>query len=194
MQREPRFRIVVALDLSEYAEIILEYALDQAARHSAPDLHFVHVVENDRDETIETAKRELARLVYDGLDNVGRGPGWQSRLHLRAGKPHEEIVALAGELDAHLIICGRFGKRGTLRQLGSVTHRVLETAHCPVLAINFVDRPIETVEQCPDCVAVRAESEGETWFCAAHSAPDRETLATTLVSSSLPRTGGGLLW
>jgi nucleotide-binding universal stress UspA family protein len=193
MQRDPRFRIVVALDLSEYAEIVLEYALDQAARHSTPDLHFIHVVDNDRDATIEAAKVELARLVFDGLDTVARGPDWQARLHLRAGKPHEEIVSLAGELDAHLIVCGRFGKRGTWRKLGSTAHRVLETAHCPVLAVNLVDRPIEAVEQCPDCVAVRAESDGEVWFCAAHSAPDRETIATTLVSS-MPRVGGGLMW
>ena len=194
MQRDPHFRIVVALDLSEYAEIVLEHALDQAARHSAPDLHFVHVVDNDRDETIEAAKMKLARLVFDGLDNIGRGPDWRARLHLRAGKPHEEIVALAGDLDAHLVVCGRFGARGTLRQLGSVAHRVLENAHCPVLTVSLVDRHVESVEQCPACVAVRAESDGEQWFCVAHSAPDRETLGTTSLSTTLPRVGGGLMW
>jgi len=194
MQRDPHFRIVVALDLSEYAEIVLEYALDQAARHSTPDLHFLHVVANDHDETIEAAKIKLARLVFDGLDNIRRGPEWRSRLHLRAGKPHEEIVALAGELDAHLIVCGRFGARGPFRQLGSVAHKVLEQAQCPVFTVNFVDHPMETVKQCPDCVAIRAETDGEIWFCARHSAPDRETLATTSLSSTLPRVGGGLMW
>ena len=192
MQRDPHFRVVVALDLSEYAEIVLEYALDQAARHAAPDLHFVIVVDDDNEETIQTAKERLARLVFDGLDNVGHGADWRARLHVRAGKPHEEIVSLAGELDAHLIVLGRFGARRTWRRLGSVAHRVLEDAHCAVLAVNLVDRPIETVVQCPDCVTVRAESDGERWFCAAHSAPDRETLATTSLTTL--RTGGGLLW
>jgi nucleotide-binding universal stress UspA family protein len=194
MQRDPHFRIVVALDLSEYAEIVLEYALDQAARHSAPDLHFIHVVDDDHEETVQSAKQELARLVFGGLDNIGRGPDWRARLHLRAGKPHEEIVALAGELDAHLVVCGRFGVRRTWRRHASTAHRIIDTAHCPVFAVNLVDRPIETVEQCAACVAVRAESDGERWFCAAHSAPDRETLATTSLFSSLPRTGGGPLW
>jgi nucleotide-binding universal stress UspA family protein len=194
MQRDPHFRIVIALDLSEYAEIVLEYALDQAARHSAPDLHFLNVVRDEDEVTVQGAKQELARLVYGGLDNISRGPDWRARLHVRAGRPHEEIVSLAGELDAHLIVCGRFGARRTWRRLGSTAHRLVDDAHCPVLAVNLVDRPIGTVEHCPDCVALRAESDGERWFCAAHSAPDRETLATTSLSSSLPRTGGGLLW
>jgi nucleotide-binding universal stress UspA family protein len=193
MQRDPHFRIVVALDLSEYAEIVLEYALDQAARHSAPDLHFIHVVEDDDAKTIERAKVELARLAYSGLDNISRGANWRSRLHVRAGKPHEEVVLLAAELDAHLLVCGRFGVHRTWRRSASIAHRILELAHCPVLAVNLVDRPLE-IEQCAKCVAVRAESDGERWFCAEHSAPDRETIAMTSFSSTQPRTRGGLLW
>jgi nucleotide-binding universal stress UspA family protein len=194
MQRDPHFRIVVALDLSEYAEIVLEYALDQAARHSAPDLHFLTVVRDDHEDTVQGARRELARLVYGGLDNISRGPDWRAQLHVRAGRPHEEIIGLAGELDAHLVVCGRFGAHRTWRLRGSTAHRIIDHAPCPVLAVNLVDRPMETVVHCPDCVAVRAESDGERWFCAAHSAPDRESLATTNVSASLHRTGGGLMW
>ena len=191
MQRDPHFRIVVALDLSEYAEIVLEYALDQAARHSAPDLHFVHVVSDDDPERIAAAKGRLGALALDALDHV-KGPDWRARLHIRAGKPHEEIVALAAELDAHLIVCGRFGVHRSWRQLSCVVHRILENAHCPVHAVNLGDRPLE-VEQCPACVAIRAETNGERWFCDAHSAPDRESLVTTSLTS-LPRTGGGLMW
>jgi nucleotide-binding universal stress UspA family protein len=194
MQRDPHFRIVVALDLSEYAEIVLEYALDQAARHSAPDLHFVHVIDDDRADFVDAAKRRLASLVLDGLDNLTRGPGWHARLHIRAGKPHVEIIALAADVDAHLIVCGRFGVHRSWRRLGSVAHRVLADAHCPVLAVNLVDRPVETEPVCSDCMRVRAESHGERWFCAAHQAPDRETLATTSVPSMGTWTGGGLLW
>jgi nucleotide-binding universal stress UspA family protein len=191
MQRDPHFRIVVALDLSEYAEIVLEYALDQAARHSAPDIHFVHVIPNGDTDRIDDAKRRLATLSLEALENV-RGADWRARLHIRAGKPADEIITLAAELDAHLIVCGRFGVHRTWRQLGSVAHRVLEHAHCPVLAVNLVDRPLDT-PQCADCVAVRADTDGERWFCDAHSAPDRETLATTSLTS-IPRIGGGLLW
>jgi nucleotide-binding universal stress UspA family protein len=190
MQRDPHFRIVVALDLSEYSEIVLEYALDQAARHSAPDIHFVHVVDDERHA--EAAKRRLEEAALSSLDTV-RGPTWRARLHVRTGKPHVEIIALAAEVDAHLIVCGRFGVHRSWRNRGSVARRVLEHAHCPVLAVNLVDRPVQ-LAQCADCVAVRAASDGERWFCDAHSAPDRESAMMSTSFTSLPRTGGGPLW
>jgi nucleotide-binding universal stress UspA family protein len=195
MQRDPRFRMVVALDLSEYAEIVLEHALDQAVRHLAPDIHIIHVADDERTETVETVKTALSRLVLEAFDNVGsRQPDWRVRLHVRAGRAHEEIVSLAADVDAHMIVCGRFGSHRAWRPLGTIAHRVLENAHCPVLAVNLVDRPIETQPQCPECVLVRAESDGERWFCSAHSSPDHVTLATTLLPSSTGWTGGGLLW
>lgn len=193
MQRDPHFRMVVALDLSEYAEIVLEHALDQAARHSAPDLHFLHVIDDRRDD-VDRAKRELADLVLGGIDTVGdHAQTWRSRLHVRSGRAHEEIVELAAEIDAHLIVCGRFGVHRHWLSHASIAHRIIEHAHCPVLAVNLVDRPVQT-PQCPDCVRVRAETDGERWFCDAHSEPGRITLATTRLPPSTSWTGGGLMW
>ena len=74
-QRDPHFRLVVALDLSEYAEIVLEYALDQAARHSAPDIHFVHVIEGHRDAT-----SKLPRTASASSPAMPRHHPRQSRL------------------------------------------------------------------------------------------------------------------
>ena len=54
-----RYRIVVALDGSEYAEIVVEHALDQAARHDPVDLHLLTVVNNAAD--VEAAKVWLAQ-------------------------------------------------------------------------------------------------------------------------------------
>jgi universal stress protein A len=184
-----RYRIVVALDLSEYAEIVLEHAIDVAARHATPDLHFVTVVADERADLVET-KNQLAEQVLEALGEL-RGPDWHARLHVRVGKPDEEIVALAGEIDADLITIGRFGVSAPRRKLGSIAHRVLEQAPCPVLAINLLDRPLET-HACDECVRVRAESDGERWFCAEHSAPDRPTLATVVLPALW--TGGTLMW
>lgn len=192
MQRD-HYRIVVALDLSEYAEIVLEHALDQAVRHDSPDLHFLHVLEHGGEELVEAAQAALGRLALQGLEAFGqRGDNWRARLHVRAGKAHDEIVALANEIDADLIVMGRFGSHRTLGTLGSTAHRVLENAPCATLAVTLVDREIE-VPQCADCVRVRAETDGEVWFCAAHSAPDRITLATTFLPTST-WVGGGTMW
>ena len=56
-----RYSMVIALDQSEYAEIVLEHALDQAGRHQALDLNFVTVMEPD--QRAEVARRWLATLV-----------------------------------------------------------------------------------------------------------------------------------
>jgi universal stress protein A len=175
-----RYRIVCALDLSEYAEIVLEHALDQAARHEQPELHFVTVTSDD----IPGTKERLAELVLEGLDSFrDHHNDWRARLHVRVGKPEEEIVALAEDVEAELIVIGRFG--------GSTARRVLDLADCPVLAINLSERQVDAQPQCPDCVRIRAESDGETWFCARH-AGDRPT--STLLLPSTTWTGGTLMW
>ena len=187
-----RYRIVVALDLSEYAEIVLEHALDLAARYAAPDLHFVTVVEDDAKADLVDVKNRLADLVLGGLESFGnKGPDWHARLHVRAGKADDEIVALAEDVDADIVVLGRFGLHRPKKTLGSIAFRVLANAPCPVLAINLLDRAPEP-PQCAKCVQTRADSDGERWFCDEHSAPDRVTLATT----SLPPTwtGGTLMW
>lgn len=186
-----RYRIVVALDLSEYAEIVLEHALDQAARHDQPDLHFLTVVPDEA--MLPGVKERLAELVLEGLDVFRDQPlDWRARMHVREGEPSAEIVALADELAADLIIVGRFEKHR--RRLGSVAQRVLELSSCPVLAVNLIDKPIDDRLQCPDCVQVRADSDGESWFCERHHDRDRVTLATTRLGPSTMWTGGTLMW
>lgn len=193
MQRD-HYRIVIALDLSEYAEIVLEHALDQAARHQSPDLHFLHVLEPGSERVrVDSAEGALGRLALQGLESFGQGgDNWRARLHIRAGKAHDEIVALATEIDADLIVLGRFGSHRRLGTLGSTAHRVLEDAPCATLAVTLVNREVEA-PQCPECVRVRAETDGESWFCTFHSAPDRVTLATTFLPTST-WVGGGTMW
>jgi nucleotide-binding universal stress UspA family protein len=54
--------------------------------------------------------------------------------HLRRGRVDEEIVALAGELGADMVVMGCRGQGGVKRTLmGSVSDSVLRHAHCPVL-------------------------------------------------------------
>jgi hypothetical protein len=59
--------------------------------------------------------------------------------------------------------------------------------------VGVVDQSPDAVAQCADCVAARAESDGERWFCDAHAAPDRETIASAFVAGPAFTTGG-LMW
>src|SRR3712207_9215315 len=57
--------------------------------------------------------------------------------HLRKGRPAEEIVALAEELDAGLVVLGSRGL-GLVKRLvvGSVAEGVVSLAPCPVLVVR----------------------------------------------------------
>ena len=186
---KPRYRVVVALDLSEYSEIVLEHALDEAARHAPPDLHFVTVLDDPRAD-LDDAKMRLGALVLPAFEDFDCGD-WRARLHVRVGKPHEEITDLAAEIRAQLVVVGNFGVHGR-KWAASVANKMLETATCPTLVVGLSDQSPDKVRQCPDCVAARAESDGVQWFCAAHAAPDRVSHATVFVTSASP--GGGLMW
>lgn len=182
-----RYPIVIALDASEYSEIVLEHALDQAARHDAPDLHVITVVKNV-DDDLDDVKNRLARSVIEGLDTFRGGrPDWRTRIHVRAGKPAEEIANLAGEVKARLLVIGRYGTHHWFR---SVADRVLEMVSCPTLVVGLTGRELESQEQCPACVKLREDSDGESWFCAEHAAPGRHRLSELVPGATSSSHGG----
>jgi nucleotide-binding universal stress UspA family protein len=56
--------------------------------------------------------------------------------HLRRGRKDQEIVRLAEEIGAGLIVIGSRGRGGVRRALmGSVSDSVVRHAHCPVLVV-----------------------------------------------------------
>src|SRR5262249_37089706 len=83
--RARRYRMVIGIDLTEYCEIVLEHALDQAARHARPELHFIHVKEQ-RKRSTEDLGRRLASVVYPALQTFNKhAADWWARLHVRNG-------------------------------------------------------------------------------------------------------------
>jgi len=185
-----RTRIVVALDLLEYSEIVLEHALDQAVRHDGPDLHFLAVVKRGAHE-VEDVKKRLAALVLPALEGMPT-TDWHAQLHVREGNVPEEIANLAAEVRAHLLVIGRFGLHHPRRGIGATAGRVVELAGCPTLVVGLADQSADAQAQCPACVEIRAQSEGERLFCAAHVS-DRMRLSTIITPGSTTA-GGGLMW
>lgn len=165
--RVRRYRIVVGIDLSEYADIVIEHALDQAARHDAPELHFLTVREK-RKPTAEERKRALWERVHPELETFNRhGTDWRARLHVRRGRPEVEIAGLAADIRADLIVIGQFGLHTPRASDKNLPNRVLQQAVCPTLVVSMpgaIDSP-----QCPLCAAVREDTDGEHWFCAQHA-------------------------
>jgi len=63
--------------------------------------------------------------------------GTVTRAYLRLGRPDVEIVTLAEELGAGLIVVGSRGLGGIRRALmGSVSYSVVRHAYCPVLVVR----------------------------------------------------------
>ena len=81
---------------------------------------------------------QVARQTLDAeVQKVGAVGGTVAQAHLRMGTPPAEIVELAEELEAGLVVVGSRGAGGLRRALlGSVSESVVRHAHCPVLVVR----------------------------------------------------------
>ena len=69
--------------------------------------------------------------------------GWSWHRQTRSGDVVDQIVAVAGDTDADLIVMVTQGHDGFLDALrGSTTERVLRRVSCPVLAVPAPERPV----------------------------------------------------
>jgi nucleotide-binding universal stress UspA family protein len=141
-------RILLATDGSEEAELAALRAVDLAERTDS-ELHVVHVgvvpsflrsdpgtlgFDGKLYEQIEEKSRELLRKQFRRVKVAG---GTVAGTHLRIGAVDLEIVGLAKELGADLIVMGCRGHRGIRRVIeGSISDAVIRHAPCPVLVVR----------------------------------------------------------
>jgi universal stress protein A len=137
--------ILVALDLAPDNNAILQRAKRLAAQNGAK-LSLVHVVEPvglayageipfPEDFDLEQHLSEQAELR---LENLRQQHGLaDSRYFVELGSPKHEIVRLAQEQGADLILVGSHGRRGLQLLLGATANGVLHMAECDVLAVRI---------------------------------------------------------
>lgn len=161
-----RYRIVVGVDLSESSGLVIKHALDQAARHDAPELHFLTVDESSPPSS-EDLKSQLWQRVQPTLARLDNyGTKWRARLHVRHGKASDEIAELAAEIRGDLIVIGQFGLH---KSHDNLQNRVLNSAGCPTLVVGATS----SSPRCAVCVEVREATDGEQWFCEPHMHSNR---------------------
>ncbi|MEO8800554.1 MAG: universal stress protein, partial [Polyangiaceae bacterium] len=104
-------------------------------------------------------------------------------IHLRTGKPVQQILQLATELDAGLIVVGTH-KGPQLKALfvGSVAEKLIAVSPCPVLVAGPRPKAEESAAvviepPCPACEGARAASNGATWWCETHGHPAKQAHA-----------------
>ena len=139
----PYKHVLVAIDLSDDADIVLERARLIAERNQAK-MTLVHVVEplsvaygsdipldlsSLQEEITDQARERIASLAEDvALKNVEQ--------HVIYGRPEREVHRIADETDVDLIVVGSHGRQGLALILGSTSTSILHGANCDVLAVR----------------------------------------------------------
>jgi nucleotide-binding universal stress UspA family protein len=183
------FVIVAAVDFDDASQLALQQAWLLATQRPDAELHVVHVANETKVPHTKATKVELrAELLQEvppkvrafaiGQAQAANLPPLNQPLgvHVRFGKTASAIMQLAADLDANLLVVGSHGKRGIRHALGSVSRKLVETGRLPVLVTR--PRHLEDMAQeegleppCPDCLTVRRETGGQTWWCELHGRP-----------------------
>ena len=147
-------QILVALDLSGDSQRVCSKALEIAGENKA-GIFLLHVVEfvyqvnmaydpmfypafedlsKNEEELIKLSKEKMADLIkaLDVKDNV------HLESDIISGIPKTEILRLAEEKQADIIVCGSHGRSGFELLLGSTANAILHHAPCDVLAVRTI--------------------------------------------------------
>jgi len=136
-------RILLANDGSEHAFNALALAL-KIAKQSGAELHMISVEEIDYlPETMGDIREEtgVAARHFHGVVNRARSMAEESQVtlktHVVAGHPVRDIVDLARDLKADLLVVGASGHSALYdRMVGSRADRIVHLAPCPVLVVR----------------------------------------------------------
>ena len=151
-------KILLAIDGSEDAQLAATIAVD-VANSTGSELHIVHArfalpwttgyysaTEPPTTSTgsEEEARQRILQWLDDQVERIEAEGGSVTQAYLRLGRPDEgaitvaeQIVSLAEEIVAGLLVIGSRGLGGIRRALmGSVSDSVVRHAHCPVLVVR----------------------------------------------------------
>jgi nucleotide-binding universal stress UspA family protein len=135
-------KILLATDSSREAELAATTAAD-LANSTNSELHVIHVGEFLPTVLAQTEvepaqlEREAQQLLDEQVRGIEEAGGTVKEAHLRLGRADEEIVDLAQNIGAGMIVMGSRG-RGRIRRalMGSVSESVVRHAHCPVTIVR----------------------------------------------------------
>jgi nucleotide-binding universal stress UspA family protein len=148
-------KVLLATDGSKEAELAARTAADLAQK-TGSELHVVHVFSiapvgstvyleatDLQGEALEVKAEERSseqrarEMLEAEVGKVRSAGGTLVEAHLIEGRIAPEIVALAEEIGAGLIVMGSRGRSGIRRALmGSVSDAVVRHAHCSVLVVR----------------------------------------------------------
>ena len=117
----------------------------QLANQTGAELHALYVIGDYLDQISvmfpETGLSALSRLrtyVQERMGQLSRDDGARASTHIAEGRPYAEIVRMAAEKEADLVVIGtsvHASLFGGTPVLGSEVERVVRNAPCPVLCV-----------------------------------------------------------
>jgi nucleotide-binding universal stress UspA family protein len=139
-------RILCAIDFSPCSNRAMSYALS-LAEEAGGALTLLHVLESFAEEPLTYGHidigeyhRHAESLALERLNSLvpRETRSWcRCTPMTRFGKPYQEILAAARDLQAELIVLGVRGRNPVdLALFGSTTNHVVRSADCPVLTVR----------------------------------------------------------
>jgi len=182
--------VLVALDDSTLRQEVIRTAASFAHASPGRELHLVFVVENlpspvvivPPPEGLGLTKGEILRAARTHLDEMAAAAReiFRGRIveHLAAGVAWKEILQVAVDIEADLLVLGTHGRSGIKRLLlGSVAEAVVRGASCPVLVLRAKDyRGVASPDlapACASCLKAQRDSNGERTACDEHAGDER---------------------
>ena len=88
-------------------------------------------------DSLESYHREESLPHLASAESALAAAGVAFTRHIHVGEPADVVARVAAELGCDLIVMGNQGRSAVADAvLGSVAHRVLRLAHCPVLLVK----------------------------------------------------------
>jgi len=141
--------ILLAVDFFEHDQIVIDRAKALADSYQAK-LSLIHVVDNtpmvdagygDMPYPIDLGN-ELMAIAQAKLHKLAAALAVaEADIWLESGSAHQEIVRVAQEQQADLLVVGSHGRHGLALLLGSTANSILHHARCDVLAVRLPDQP-----------------------------------------------------
>lgn len=138
-------RILAAIDLTPEGTKVLVQAIELCQQYDGT-LTLVNVVEHipsvySAESTFPEIPNIEKQLVEKAEEQLGKIKEefkvTDCASFIRSGSAKHEIINLAEEIDANLIVAGSHGRHGLQLLLGSTANGILHLAKCDVLAVRI---------------------------------------------------------
>ncbi|NOY40198.1 MAG: universal stress protein [Nitrospirae bacterium] len=144
MMKNTMKKILIAHDGSKSSNKALKIAVEIAVKFDStlyvlsvvPELYLTELTDFDRQRITEALTEETNKTMEKVRSSLASHTIEHKTL-VRQGDPAEVILDTAKKMKVNLIVTGSHGRHGATKfLLGSVSSKVLDHAHCPVLVVK----------------------------------------------------------